>query len=195
MQFAQTVETPQSIKSTELKLDLSKLDSVKEFDERSKRNHKMTLMETSLALVATNIGGGILGFPYAFYHLGITLAVIMTLVLAVNNHMSSMMYLKTKDLTPRKLESVYEIAFLLFGRASIFVVCIIMFLSNYGAIVLFYMIIGETTSTLFTQAIVLPEEDTAEALGDFVWYEKMATTKTFGILLAGLAHFSVIFKR
>lgn len=86
-----------------------------------------------------------------------------------------MMYLKTKDLTPRKLESIYEIAYLLFGRASIFIVCTIMFLSNYGAIVLFYMIIGETLGTLTKQALIEPSGDMSVTemdidLTEYPWY-------------------------
>ena len=134
----------------------------------------MTIIETALTLVATNIGGGILGFPFAYYHLGLTLAIIMTVVLAINTHVSSMMYLKVKDLTPRKLESIYEIAYLLFGRASIFVVCCIMFLSNSGGIVLYYMIIGDTLSGLMKQALIEPsgEKSVAEMdidLAEYPW--------------------------
>ncbi len=78
-------------------------------------------------------------------------------MVACLGQVSSMMYLKTKDLTPKKPESVYEIAYILFGRPSIFVVTITMFISNYGALILFYMIIGETVSTLMMSLLVEPE--------------------------------------
>ena len=103
-----------------------------------------------MALVATNIGGGILGIPYAISRMGLTLGIIFILILAIITHVSNMMYLKIKDLTPRRLESVYEIAYLMFGRSSIFLICTVLFLTNYGAIILYYMIIGETVSTLTT---------------------------------------------
>ena len=111
-----------------------------------------------------------------------------------------MMYLKTKDLTPRKLESIYEIAYLLFGRASIFIVCTIMFLSNYGAIVLFYMIIGETLGTLTKQALIEPSGDMSVTemdidLTEYPWYVQVLTSRIFGILIAGFMHLSIIFKR
>ena len=72
--------------------------------------------------MATNAGGGILGTPYAFYHLGIVNAIILCLVIAIASQASVMIYLRTKDLTPRKYESVYEIAYLLNGRNAIFLV-------------------------------------------------------------------------
>ena len=118
----------------------------------------MTVLQTSLALVAANIGGGILGLPYAFYHLGLFLGVISCITVAILSHFSSIMHLKTKDLTPRRYESVYEIAFLLVGRPSIFFVCIIMFLANTGSIIMYYIIIGDTLSSLATQALIVPAE-------------------------------------
>ena len=69
-----------------------------------------------LALVAANVGGGILGLPYAFYHMGIPLAIFMCVSVGILAGTSCMMYLKVKDLTPRRYESMYEIAFLLLGR-------------------------------------------------------------------------------
>ena len=119
-------------------------------EEQPAKKNKLTVMETALALLSTTIGGGILGFPYAFSRMGVTLGIISTITMAIIAHFSSMMYLKTKDLMPRRYESIYEIAYLLFGRPSIFVVCTILMVGNYGAIVLYYMIIGETLSTLTT---------------------------------------------
>ena len=110
----------------------------------------LSIVETALALVATNVGGGILGLPFAFYRLGLPLGLTFCLLVAVLCHFSTMMYLKVKDLTPGHYESVYEIAYAMFGRASIFVVCVIMFLNNFGAVILYYMVIGETISTLST---------------------------------------------
>ena len=76
-------------------------------------------------MVATNIGGGILGIPYALYRTGLITGLIACLSVGAISHVSTIMYLKTKDLTPRRYESVYEIAYLLFGETAIFVVCII----------------------------------------------------------------------
>ena len=115
---------------------------------------KLTIFQTSLALVAANIGGGLLGMPYALYHLGIYLGLGATLVMAFLTHYSTLMHMKVKDLTPRRYESIYEIAYLLVGRPSIFFVCIVMFLANFGACIMYYMIIGETYSSLWTQALI-----------------------------------------
>lgn len=77
------------------------------------------------ALVAYNIGGGILGLPFAFYNMGIPLAIFLSVWISIFSAIASMMLLKVKDLTPRRYESMYEIAFLLLGRQSIFYLCTI----------------------------------------------------------------------
>ena len=92
--------------------------------------------------------------PYACYHLGIYIGLAACFLMGLLSHASTMMHLKVKDLTPRRYESMYEIAYLLVGRPSIFFVCIIMFLSNFGACVMYYMIIGETISALLTQTMI-----------------------------------------
>jgi len=74
--------------------------------------------------VATTLGGGLLGVPFAFYRLGIFNAILLCIFIAVTGHLSVMLYLRTKDLTPRKYESVYEIAYLLSGRGAIGVVIV-----------------------------------------------------------------------
>ena len=130
----------------------------------------MTILQTTLALVATNIGGGLLGLPFAYYHLGLVLSPIFCFIVASLGQVSSMMYLKTKDLTPKKPESVYEIAYILFGRPSIFVVTITMFISNYGALVLFYMIIGETVRTLMMSLLVEPENGGSVDMESYPWW-------------------------
>ena len=74
--------------------------------------------------------------PFAFYRMGLFLAIITCFFIGILSHFANVMYLKVKDLTPRKLESVYEIAYLLFGRLSIFVVCFIMFMTNFALIIM-----------------------------------------------------------
>ena len=154
-----------SVGEKNLQIDMEKLEGLSQISDR--KVEKLSIMETTLALVAANIGGGILGMPYAYYHLGLFLASILTLVMAMLSQMSTMLHLKTKDLTPRKYESIYEIAYLLVGRASIFVVTTIMFSSVFGCIIMYYIIIGETLSSFCVQALVAPGDK--ENLDQYPW--------------------------
>ena len=114
-----------------------------------KKPEKLNIFQTALALVATNVGAGILGMPYAFYHFGIINSIFVCLIIAVLAHVSVMLYLRTKDLTPRKYESVYEIAYLLNGRGGLFTVILTQMLVNFSSLILYYMILGDTLGHLF----------------------------------------------
>ena len=78
--------------------------------------------------------------------MGFFLGTITCFFICLLSHLSTHMYLKTKDLTPRRYESVYEIAYLLTGRPSIFFVVFIFLLNNVGSIVMYYIIIGDIFS-------------------------------------------------
>ena len=137
-----------------------------------------------MALVATIIGGGVLGIPFAFYRMGLILGPIFVLMMAILSQISTMMILKVKDMTPRKLESVYEIAYLLFGRPSIFVVCITMFLGIYGALILYYIIIGDTVSTLMMSLLLGSDHLEKDIdLDNEPWYVQLSTHRSFGVLI------------
>ena len=114
-----------------------------------KKAEKLNIFQTALALVATNVGAGILGMPYAFYHFGIINSIFACLIISVLTHVSVMLYLRTKDLTPRKYESVYEIAYLLNGRGGLFTVILTQMLANFSSLILYYMILGDTLGHLF----------------------------------------------
>ena len=158
----------------------------------------MTVLQTALTLVATNLGGGILGVAFAFSRLGLYCGVALVLLVAATSHISNMMYLKTKDLTPSKSESIYEIAYLLTGRPSIITICSILFCGNFGSMLLFYIIIGDTVSNLMKQALIEPSNEVMAQdldLSDYPWYVDALTNKSTAVFLAGLGHLTIIFKR
>ena len=71
---------------------------------------------------STCIGGGIVGLPYAMYHFGIPVALVMNCITATITCYSAYLYLKTKDLIPDKPESLFEIGYMVMGRRSIFLI-------------------------------------------------------------------------
>ena len=192
-------EKPRNTQMDSLPADVEKDDSISQADFSHRlKVHKMTVLQTALTLVATNLGGGILGVAFAFSRLGLYYGVALVLIVATISHISNMMYLKTKDLTPSKSESIYEIAYLLTGRSSIFVICSILFAANFGAMLLFYIIIGDTVSNLMKQALIEPSNEVMAQdldLSDYPWYVDALTNRTTAIFLAGLGHLTIIFKR
>ena len=92
--------------------------------------------------------------PYIFYHMGIYYGTLAILTINVINALSSIMLLKAKDLTPGRSESIYEILYFLFGRVSIFVYCVSVFVTNFGAIIAYYTIFGDILSHFFKKLLV-----------------------------------------
>ena len=97
-----------------------------------------------LTLVATNIGGGIVGLPFAIYNAGAVLGAFLVVFFALMTQLSVVLMLRTKDLTPGKYESLYEIGYALLGRWSIFLICGILFLTTFGTCTLYFIIFGDT---------------------------------------------------
>lgn len=62
-------------------------------DEKAKEDNKLTVFDTSLALIAGTIGGEIVAIPYAFHHLGLILSIGTLITVAFTSHISNMMYL------------------------------------------------------------------------------------------------------
>ena len=114
----------------------------------------MSVIESALALVATDIGGALLGLPFAFYHVGMINGVIILLIMAVGAYFSNMMYLRVKNLTPGHYESIYEISYYLGGRPFVFTVCTIVLCTTIASMLLYYIVLGETINHLFTQYFV-----------------------------------------
>ena len=168
-------------------------------NEHSKAK-KLTVSDTALALVAGTIGGEMVAIPYAVHHMGLFLSIGTIIVVAIISHISNMMYLKVKDLTPCKHESIYEIAYLLLGRPAIFTVCIVQYLLNFSSMVLYYIIIGDTIGNIFSHffvnkdALTTRGEAQQDLKSESVWTQ-IVSHRSFWILTVGAVLLSIIFMR
>ena len=63
---------------------------------------------------------------------------------------------------PVKTDSIYEIAYLMYGRCSIFVICTLLAIGNFGGVMMFYILIGDSLSHLI-EANITDETDSRES--------------------------------
>ena len=166
-------------------------------------NHaKLTVFQTSLALIATNVGAGIVAMPYAFYHLGLPLGIVATTVMAFAAWMAVILMLKAKDLSPRHYESIYELGYLLMGRTAIFAICTVVLVQAVGLLMVYYILFADTMSELFTQMVTGPDiagiqtpEQVAIDLEGRSGYVRAFCSRGSFVVLAAIALAPVLFKK
>jgi amino acid permease len=117
------------------------------------------------------IGGGIVGFPFAFYHCGVPMGVLMTLFVALSTHKAIKLLIITSHLIPGQPESYYEIAFMLLGRKSIFFISAIIAFVSLGLMMIYFIILGDIAKALVIQLIL--DED----------YQGFLTSRSFYIAI------------
>ena len=106
--------------------------------------HGLTRFQGALAILSTCVGAGIVGLPKSMYSLGIPISVFLQILVIWVTHTSSNLYLYVKDLVPDHPESLYEIGYLLMGRASIFVLASTFIVNSFGLCLIYFSVFGDT---------------------------------------------------
>ena len=155
-----------------------------------------------LALVATNIGGGIVGMPFAMYNCGAILGCAIIVIVGFVTYLSVYLLMKTKDMSPGKYESLYESGYAVMGRWSIFIICGILFMTTFGTVTLYFVIFGDTFGSVLRQLIiendfntVHTEEEYAEIITEQSLLVQILCSREAAIILLALSLLSVVFKR
>ena len=129
---------------------------------------EVCMLDTINALLSTNIGSLTLTAPFALFQMGLVFGAIYIIFIGFVCHFTLVMYIQTKQLMPFRAESIYEIAYSMFGRKSIFIMCSVLFVDCFGCVVIMYMMIGDTVSQIFTSLILSEntksDDDEAEEL-------------------------------
>ena len=107
-------------------------------------DHGFTANQGALAILSTCVGAGIVGLPLAMYNLGLPLAMFLQVLVIILTHTSSNMYLYVKDLVPDHPDSLYEIGYMIVGRASIFGLGSVFFLNSVGLCMIYFIVFGDT---------------------------------------------------
>lgn len=145
----------------------------------------MSVSDAVLSLISTIIGGGMLGIPFAFYHLGIILGSVLIVVVGLITQHSIYLYLQSKDLLPLHLESLFDIGFMLIGKKSIYIVSSAQFVMCSGLMMVYFIVFGDILSSMMSQLVFTAEEDKCTVF----------TSRTFYIVLLGAVCFPFIIKK
>ena len=88
-----------------------------------------------------------MGIPFSYYHLGIPLAIVLNIVIALVTCYSCTLYMETRDMTGR-LDSLSEIGYKVMGRTSIYLTSGNLLITSFLVIVIYFMIFGDIASSL-----------------------------------------------
>ena len=137
-------------------------------------HHKKCLSpcEASLALLSAIVGGGIVGVPYALIHTGIPVGLALNIVMALICFYSGYLLLMAKQMSPTYVESMYELGFLTMGKCSIYFISLVILISLFGCMMIYFIIFGDTTASIIKQLV-------------FPYEENVFTTRTPYVLTLG----------
>jgi amino acid permease len=111
--------------------------------------------------VSTVIGGGMVGLPYAILLLGLVLGFSLLAFSAITVHYSSYLYFAIREQVPGNFSSLYEMAYALQGRKSIFIIASVNIVISAGLMLIVY---GTTAATLMG-SIFSPDDPTKYIYG------------------------------
>ena len=157
-------------------------DEPNELDAGHKRQKGLTAFEAGLALLSAIVGGGIVGIPYAMFHTGIPLGLVLNIAVALAGWYTGSLYLRVKDLSPTYVESMYELGFVTMGTISIYLISFIILLSGFGCIMIYFIVFSNIAASLAENAY---NDDT----------DNMLTHRTIYVLILALLMLPICLKK
>jgi amino acid permease len=100
--------------------------------------------------MSTIVGGGMVSIPWAFYQSGIIIGLVVSVLASTQVILSSILFLKARSVCPDRPQSMFEMGFLILGRASIYWISFIIFVNSFGLLIIFFNVFGETTKATMT---------------------------------------------
>ena len=111
----------------------------------------------------------IMSLPCAFSIMGLIGGSSFIIFLGICGHLSMLMYVKTREQLPIKLDDTWEIAYLLFGRKSIFIICLVSLTYAWTLCVACYVSVVNTVTFILYYLVDMRETGYENAPGWMQW--------------------------
>ena len=135
----------------------------------------LSTFQGCLSMMSYNIGGGIVGLPFAFLHLGIPLSLAVIAIVCLLTHLGCSFYLQVRSIVPGNFETFYELSYMLYGKPSIYFIAFNITMIGWSMAMVYFIVFGDICVSLINS--VFP------SLTDS-WWAWINTRATFVVLLA-----------
>lgn len=103
-----------------------------------------------LAIMSTILGGGMVSIPWATFNVGLIPTIGIACFASAQVVISCVLFLRAREVCPDSPQSMFEMAFLILGRASIFIISGGLFIQSFGLIIIFFNVFGATASSFYS---------------------------------------------
>lgn len=164
-----------------------------EESNKAKPQKSLSAFEAGLALLSAIVGGGIVGIPYAMFHTGIPLGILLNLAVAIAGWYTGRLYLKVKDMSPTYVESMYELGFVTMGVRSIYLISSLILISGIGCTMIYFIVFSEISASLAKQMFGKGVENVfTDTTFYIVWLGALMTPLCLKKMLAEMKIVSII---
>ena len=126
--------------------DLDSIPSKHEFKQ-------MNICQTAMTMLTSSIGTSLIAMPWAMYMMGVYWGMGISCLLAYNSHYVNRMYIRSGQLLPNKFASVFEISYLLYGKAGYIISCMMFTSLTFGLLIIYNLTVAENFSILVAKQL------------------------------------------
>ena len=106
------------------------------------------MFDAALAILSAVVGGGIVGVPFSLLHCGIPMGVFLNVIFLGLSYLGSLLYLRSKDIVPVHVESLYELGYVAMGTFSIYFISITMMIAGFGIMMIYFIVFGDISASI-----------------------------------------------
>ena len=108
----------------------------------------LTEFEGSLGLLSIIVGGGICSIPYATFAGGIGFGLVLLFGCAMFAYAASVLLMKSRDMCPTQVSTLYELTYSTLGRKAIFLVSSLAVIMNTGYTMIYFILFSGNAAAL-----------------------------------------------
>lgn len=110
---------------------------------------KLDVYSGSLAVLSSNVGGGLVSMPWAFLKMGFPLATIVLVLFGVCSQISCFLLLEARKRVGHSVQTMFEVAYVCAESWGVFYVCLTCLLQSVFVDIALLVVFGETCASIF----------------------------------------------